>query len=340
MATISLCMIVKNEERTLGRVLECASSFCDEIIVVDTGSTDRTVEIALAAGAYVQHYKWTDDFAAARNYAFSFATGDWILWLDADDALSAQSIAVAHDIKANLLPTTAADAVFLPYNYAYDADGNCVLTQTRERFLRRSAGPVWSGKIHETCQTPSGTWNVCHEMVVEHRPAPDDMPRKEGRNLRIFEQYIDVETCSLRELFLYGGELQAAGRLLDAAAVYERYLTRYPVGMRDHHDEKYTVFIKCAESYRAAGRLDDAMRIAGLGVVWAGDRAEAYGVLGMAHYTAGHFAAAFPAFLAAAACKKPTHGGLVFDAFYSQAIHDMIRECKMQLEADPNGMAY
>lgn len=332
MPTVSLCMIVKNEERTLGRVLACASSFCDEIIVVDTGSTDRTVEIARQYGAKVGHFTWCDDFAAARNYSFSLATGDWILWLDADDVLPEQAIAVAHDIKANLLPTTQADAVFLPYNYAYDAEGRCIMTQTRERFLRRSAGPVWAGKIHETCQTPSGTWARCDQMVVEHRTAEENAPRKEGRNLRIFEQYIDLKTATLRELFLYGGELQASGRLRDAGEAYETYLQRYPVGMRDHHDEKYTVMVKLAECYRGADMLDQAMARAVQGVLWAGDRAECYGILGMCHYSAGNIRAAFPAFLAAAACKKPTHGGLVFDAFYSEAIHDMIKECKTQLE--------
>ncbi len=83
-STISVCMIVKNEERVLARCLESVA-FADEIVVVDTGSQDRSVEIAESAGAKVLHYEWQDDFAAARNFSMEQATGDWILQMDADE---------------------------------------------------------------------------------------------------------------------------------------------------------------------------------------------------------------------------------------------------------------
>lgn len=78
-------MIVKNEEALLERCLKSVKDFVDEIIICDTGSTDRTVEIAESFGATVVHFKWIDDFSAARNYALSFVTTPWTLWLDADD---------------------------------------------------------------------------------------------------------------------------------------------------------------------------------------------------------------------------------------------------------------
>ncbi len=87
-ALISLAMIVKNEEQYLGRCLESAAAMVDEIIVVDTGSTDRTIEIALEHRARVFHFKWCDDFSAARNYALKQVKGDWILVLDADEYFS------------------------------------------------------------------------------------------------------------------------------------------------------------------------------------------------------------------------------------------------------------
>jgi glycosyltransferase involved in cell wall biosynthesis len=85
---LSVCMIVKNEERFLGQCLASVKDIADELIVIDTGSTDRTVEIAREHGAHVGHFEWCNDFAAARNASIAPATGDWILFLDADEGLS------------------------------------------------------------------------------------------------------------------------------------------------------------------------------------------------------------------------------------------------------------
>ena len=87
MVTISLCMIVKNEEKVLGRCLVSAKDIADEIIIVDTGSTDRTKEIARRYGAKIFDQKWQDDFSLARNFSFSKATMDYCMWLDADDVI-------------------------------------------------------------------------------------------------------------------------------------------------------------------------------------------------------------------------------------------------------------
>ncbi|MGB0563003.1 MAG: glycosyltransferase [Spirulinaceae cyanobacterium] len=85
---LSLCMIVKDEELLLPQCLDSAKDIVDEIVVLDTGSSDRTVEIAKAAGATVGQFDWSDDFAAARNAALEHVTGDWVLILDADEELN------------------------------------------------------------------------------------------------------------------------------------------------------------------------------------------------------------------------------------------------------------
>lgn len=84
---ISLCMIAKNEAPVLRRCLDAAREAVDEIILVDTGSTDETAAIAASCGAKVFHHPWNDDFSQARNRSLDHATGDWILWLDADEVL-------------------------------------------------------------------------------------------------------------------------------------------------------------------------------------------------------------------------------------------------------------
>ncbi|HYF75279.1 MAG TPA: glycosyltransferase family 2 protein, partial [Candidatus Nitrosocosmicus sp.] len=85
--TVSLCMIVKNEEKFLENCLKSVKDFVDEMIVVDTGSADRTVEIAKSHNARVFYFEWINDFAAARNYALDQATGEYVLVMDADEYL-------------------------------------------------------------------------------------------------------------------------------------------------------------------------------------------------------------------------------------------------------------
>lgn len=87
MITISLCMIVKDEEQVLERCLDSVKELVDEIVIVDTGSTDATKDIAARYTDRLFHFEWNHDFSAARNFSFRQATQDYILWLDADDEL-------------------------------------------------------------------------------------------------------------------------------------------------------------------------------------------------------------------------------------------------------------
>ena len=81
-------MIVKDEEESLPGCLESIQGLSDELIIVDTGSVDQTVAIAKSYGAQISHFDWVDDFSAARNASLDKATGDWILWVDADDRIA------------------------------------------------------------------------------------------------------------------------------------------------------------------------------------------------------------------------------------------------------------
>lgn len=89
--TLSACLIVKNEEKNLERCLKSLHGIVDEIVVVDTGSSDRTIEIAGTYGAKIGHFAWNDDFSAARNESLRLATGNWALWIDADEELAPNS---------------------------------------------------------------------------------------------------------------------------------------------------------------------------------------------------------------------------------------------------------
>ena len=113
MITISLCMIVKDEEAVLKRCLESVEGIADEIIVVDTGSQDRTKEIAEEIGAKVYRFPWIDDFAAARNFSFSKADMDYCLWLDADDVILPEDRRQLKELKAILEPDADMDTIRL-----------------------------------------------------------------------------------------------------------------------------------------------------------------------------------------------------------------------------------
>jgi glycosyltransferase involved in cell wall biosynthesis len=92
MTSISLCMIVKNEEKQLERCLTSVRDVVDEIVIVDTGSDDKTLEIADSFNANIHHFKWNNDFSSARNFALSKCQSDWILYLDADEELNSNSV--------------------------------------------------------------------------------------------------------------------------------------------------------------------------------------------------------------------------------------------------------
>jgi len=108
-STLSLCMIVKNEAHFLNQCLESVKAVVDEMIIVDTGSSDATVEIAEAFGAKVYHHPWQGSFSEARNFGLQFATGDWILQLDADEALEREDI----PILKKVIQSDLYDAIFV-----------------------------------------------------------------------------------------------------------------------------------------------------------------------------------------------------------------------------------
>ncbi len=144
MHDISLCVIVKNEAHYLTDCLESVKDIVDEIVVVDTGSTDNSKEIAKSFGAKVFDFNWVDDFSAARNFSLSKATKDWILYLDADERLSKKSIALINKIKIQKRKAGYYCRVVSPSA----ATGNPSVMKYI-RFFRNLDNPRFEGKVHE-----------------------------------------------------------------------------------------------------------------------------------------------------------------------------------------------
>ena len=166
MIEISLCMIVKNEEKVLARCLDSVADLVDEIVIVDTGSTDATKKIAANYTDKIYDFTWVDDFSAARNFAFSRGTGDYLFWLDADDVIRQEEWRKLMDLKRRL-DMERLDVVMMKYAVGYDGDGAPSFFFYRERLLRRCGKAVWKGRIHEAVE-PFGKV-VREDIMIEHR---------------------------------------------------------------------------------------------------------------------------------------------------------------------------
>ncbi len=207
MITISLCMIVKNEESVLERCLNSVGALADEIILVDTGSTDRTKEVARKYTNDIYDFEWIDDFAAARNFSFSKAKMEYCMWLDADDVILESDRCKLLQLKKELTPET--DVVMLPYHVGFDESGTPTFLYYRERIIRAQAGLTWKGFVHEAV-AGSGK-RMYYDAAITHQKPPS--PEYSNRNLLIYEKQLAKGTnLNPRDQFYYARELYYHGQ--------------------------------------------------------------------------------------------------------------------------------
>ncbi|MEK3779451.1 glycosyltransferase [Paenibacillus sp. FSL R5-0810] len=219
MVSISLCMIVKDEEQVLHRCLSCVSHIVDEILIVDTGSMDGTKNIARSFTNRVYDFEWIDDFAAARNYAFSLASKDYILWLDADDVLLENDQQKLRHLKDTLDPST--DSVTMLYHLRTDEYGNVTFSLRRNRLVKRSRDYRWIGAVHEYLEVYG---NIIHsDVAITH--ASSEIDTDSGRNLRIYKRLeASGEAFTPRDLFYYANEWKDHRNFRKAIEYYEKFL--------------------------------------------------------------------------------------------------------------------
>lgn len=249
MITISLCMIVKNEEAVLSRVLEQMKDIADEIILVDTGSTDRTKNIARQYTDLVFDYPWKQDFSAARNFACSKASMDYWMWLDADDFIPGESQDKLLELKNTLDPET--DLVMMKYITGFDEKGNASFHYYRERLMKNGKGFLWKGKVHEAV-IPAGT--IFYSPIeIEHRKIK---PGDSDRNLTIYEEALkNGDSLEPRHQFYYGRELFFHERYEDAVRVLEKFLEE-PEGWVENQIDACLQLSRC---YEKLGRRKESL---------------------------------------------------------------------------------
>ncbi|MEK4665327.1 glycosyltransferase [Priestia sp. FSL H7-0729] len=194
---ISLCMIVKDEEELLPHCLASVQGAVDEIIVVDTGSSDLSAQIAQQYGAMVVPFEWCDDFAAARNAGLEQASGDWILFLDADEALDR----AAREQIRSWTAVSGCDGLFLNiHNYTGTGQQGATVNPVL-RLFRNAPGHRFEGRIHEQIaaaicrENPEAAFHVT-DMVIHHygyQTAIVERKDKVNRNVRLLEQAVEEE---------------------------------------------------------------------------------------------------------------------------------------------------
>lgn len=219
MVTLSLCMIVKDEEKTLSRCLNSVTSLVDEIIIVDTGSSDNTKEIAKKFTDRIYEYTWKDDFASARNFSFSKATQDFIMWLDADDIIKQNELIKMIELKKKL--TTKTRAIKTKYVLSEKTDECAEIYILRERIVNRRRGYKWRNKIHEYLAIKDEV--IFWDVSINHKKEK----QKTVRNKNILKTIIyGKEKYENIYNFYYAQELYVGSDYEEAKRYYEMYMDK------------------------------------------------------------------------------------------------------------------
>jgi hypothetical protein len=294
--SLSLCMIARNEERDLARCLVSVKDVVDEIVLVDTGSTDRTPEMALAHGARVICHTWTDDFAAARNAALDHAGGDWILVLDADEELAPDD----RSALRRLLLDAPWDGARLrirnlqPPDDLFRSQESLLLRLFRNRPMYRYTGIVHE-QIAPAIRRAGGNVGDAEITIIHHgyarRTAQGGVERA-GRNLRLLERALAMAPNDPYLQYQYGATLKMAGMRAGARQALERALWS---GASELSSEVVDlIHMKLAQLALADGRLGEAATHARASLAACPDNAVSLLVLALALIFAGNVVAAYP----------------------------------------------
>jgi len=286
--TASLCMIVKNEEAQLARCLKSVQPVVDEMIIVDTGSTDRTKDIAKVFGAKLYDFKWTDDFSEARNYCISKAKGRWIFILDADEVISTLDYKQFQTIvKRTSAKSVAYQFTTRNYNFATNLIG---WHANGEKYINENAGQGWTGsdKVRLFPNQPGIRFKYpVHELVaptlkrsgvevrkcaipVHHygRLNKGESDRKGETYYQIGRKKVDEMADSEAALCELAIQAEALGKHEESIELWERLITIHP--------EMPIAFVNMATAYMYLGEYEKAVAFAEKALKIAPDMKEAH----------------------------------------------------------------
>ncbi len=242
--SISLCMIVKNEAAWLAGAVESARSLVSETVILDTGSTDDTVDVARGLGAQVHHVAWPEDFATARNLSLTYATGDWILVLDADERLDPAGCAA---LQRWIAQPTAPSAMLIQTTYSYATQlitwkpnrlSNAEYAQYPGyiespliRLWRRDTGARFSGLIHEEVVGVAGPLDtVTLDVRIHHlgRMRTDNGAAKRALYLRLTKEKSRRAPQDAKAAYEYAVSCWEEGEIHNAIDAFRTAVRLFP----------------------------------------------------------------------------------------------------------------
>jgi len=256
--TISLCMIVRDEEAFLDECLESVSGVVDEIVVLDTGSKDNTVAIANAHNARVFSKDWTESFADARNASLDHATGDWILMLDADERLDESSKRTV----IRVVSKPAADGYeLLIKNYRSGGPNPDFYAHRACRLFRNKPQHRYRGRVHEmigpSITDCGGKIGRIDAVIHHHGYQPDVIEQrdKSATYIRLLKADLEEEPHNAYCLYNLGTTYWACGDYEEAVAQYDE-AARY---IRPHSEYAAAIFYSFANALCVTGRAEPAL---------------------------------------------------------------------------------
>ena len=263
---ISVCMITKNEEQFLERCLSSVKDWAYEIVIVDTGSTDRTMDIARQHGARVYQAEWQDDFSLARNESLRYVKGDWVLVLDADEVVDPESVSCLHE--------EASQSDVMAYRLRLRNEGADEVGEAHvPRFFRNAPGLFYLGRIHEqvysSIEVRRKEWGLKNELAQSrlihegYRADVVEARDKGNRNLRLLRLAVEELPDDPNLIMNLGLELQRVGRV-DEAVV--QYRLAYQIMLQMPEDEivpefRETLLTQFSARLLSTGRLDEVVAI-------------------------------------------------------------------------------
>ena len=259
---LSLCMIVKDEERNLPKCLDSVLALGPEIVIADTGSTDRTIEIARQYGADIYPFSFERvDFAAARNHTLAHATARWILILDADEVLAPASVPL---IQAVIADGENAGYYFARRNHASDAEG--FTTDYAVRLFPNRPDYRYRGRVHETVDAAilaGGGRLLTSGIVIDHNfvSGRETRRRKNRRYIEILKEEIEADPSDSTRLDFLAAEFHQLEMFSEAALVAEEIARLRPLDPMAHLNLGIYRLVYQTDPKRARAHFEQALRL-------------------------------------------------------------------------------
>jgi len=226
---LSQCMIVKNEEKNIEKALGWARDYAFEQIVVDTGSTDRTVELAEGLGAKVYHFEWINDFSAAKNFAMDQAKGNWIAILDADEYMPLNDVrelmGVLKRLQSDPVKAKQYDSILNSWVHLDDND-NVIAVLTNQRIFRNSPELRYAGKIHESVKIKHKYFDATNLRIMHTGYSMSTFTEtdKRKRNIKMLRDELEHDPNNPEMMIYLADSIKSAGTEESRAEAEQLYL--------------------------------------------------------------------------------------------------------------------